>query len=99
MRELPQKQVPGILSAPMQRMKMHGLDDANSSAAKSKAARKKKRVAENITEDYLNRRLSKQINEEIANGAPEDGTMSRKSENTLDWIDRLVRKRLLTKKF
>lgn len=28
MRELPQKQVPGILSAPMQRMKMHGLDDS-----------------------------------------------------------------------
>ena len=26
MRELPQKKVPGIPSAPMQRMKMHGLD-------------------------------------------------------------------------
>lgn len=97
MRELPRKAVPGILSAPIQRMKMHGLDDANASAARSK--RKPKKVAENITEDYLNRRLDRQINEEIANGAPENGTMSRKSENTLDWIDRLVRKRLLTKKF
>lgn len=60
MRELPQKQTPGILSAPMQRMKMHGLDSATPSQ-KPKAARKKKQVAENITEEYLRRRIDKQI--------------------------------------